>query len=324
MVRRRPRVGFTLVELLVVIAIIGVLVGLLLPAVQAAREAARRMSCSNNLKQIGLAMHNYHDTFKTLPYGHKTEVAGESHRRDTWFHRTLPFIEQQAYYDLYMAPPLPFFDYEYIHRLPKSIAGTPIPAFMCPSDPSSPGLGGGGSLNGFQGNYAVNAGGGSPATDVNAGITTPINKDMMQADNGGMFMRGRALGLKACIDGTTNTLLASEGIIRGNSTSAWGELGGYWGGAPHGSFGFSTAESPNTQIPDRVYTCKSSTWPGAPCESGNTLGLTGRWNFARSQHPGGVQVVLCDGSVRFVGESVERMTWRSLGNRQDGLTLGEF
>lgn len=86
------RDAFTLVELLVVIAIIGVMVGLLLPAVQAAREAARRMSCSNNLKQLGLAMHNYHDTFNMFPYGFKTEVAGQSKRRDTWYQRILPFI----------------------------------------------------------------------------------------------------------------------------------------------------------------------------------------------------------------------------------------
>ena len=322
--RDSRRAGFTLVELLVVIAIIGVLVGLLLPAVQAAREAARRMSCSNNLKQIGLAMHNYHDTFGTLPYGHKQEFATSSHRRDCWFHRLMPFVEQQAYYELYMDPPLPFFDYQYIHRLPKSVAGIPVPAFSCPSDPSSPGLGGGGSLRGFQGNYAVNAGGGTPATDVNAGITTPINMNMISGDNGGMFTRETARGLKSCTDGTSNTLLASEGIIRGNSNNAWGGLGGYWGGSPHGSFGFSSAEPPNTLVPDRVYSCKSTTWPKAPCENGNAGGLSGRWNFARSQHPGGVQVVLCDGSVRFVSDSIQRLTWRCLGNRQDNLVLGEW
>lgn len=321
--RDARRAGFTLVELLVVIAIIGVLVGLLLPAVQAAREAARRMSCSNNFKQIGLAMHNYHDTFLTLPYGHKQEFARHSHRRDTWYHRLLPFIEQQPYYELYMNPPLPFYDYEYIHRMPQSIAGIPVASFMCPSDPMSPSRGGGGSTRGFKGTYAVNAGGGTPASDVNAGITTPINMNMMQTDNGGMFVREKPYGLKSCTDGTSNTLLASEGISRGTGSS-WGGLGGYWGGAPHGSFGFSSAEPPNTMVPDRVYSCLSTTFPKAPCENGNAGGLAGRWNFARSMHPGGVQVALCDGSVRFVSESIQRLTWRSLGNRQDNLVLGEW
>jgi len=87
---RRQR-GFTLIELLVVIAIIAVLVALLLPAVQQAREAARRSSCKNNLKQLGLAMHNYHDVFTIFPYGHQTE--GVTHRRDNWFQRILPYID---------------------------------------------------------------------------------------------------------------------------------------------------------------------------------------------------------------------------------------
>src|SRR5690348_5835758 len=93
--------GFTLVELLVVIAIIGVLVALLLPAVQAAREAARRTSCSNNLKQLGIALHNYHDTITRFPYGYME--TGSLHLRNCWLQQLLPFFEQKSMYDQYAA-----------------------------------------------------------------------------------------------------------------------------------------------------------------------------------------------------------------------------
>lgn len=140
-----------------------------------------------------------------------------------------------------------------------------------------------------------------------------------------MFGRNSNFGIRHCIDGTTNTLLASEGMIRGSQGGgSWGELGGFWGGAPHGSFAFTSAEPPNTTIPDRVYACRSTTWPNAPCENGNALGLVGRWNFARSYHPGGVNVALADASVRFVGETVNRITWQYAGRRQDGQTMGEW
>ena len=115
--------------------------------------------------------------------------------------------------------------------------------------------------------------------------------------------------------------MASEGIIRGNSGSAWGEIGGYWGGAPHGSFGFSSFEVPNTTVADRVYSCKSTTWPQAPCENGSAGGLTGRWNYARSKHTGGVNVAMGDASVRFVSNSVNRTSWQAMGTKSDGLVV---
>jgi len=323
--RENRRRAFTLVELLVVIAIIGVLVGLLLPAVQAAREAARRMSCSNNMKQVALALHNYHDTYRSFPYGHLSSSLSDTHKRETWYHLLLPFVEQQAYAENYRnaASFLTPYEVAWLHRMPADFAGIAIPAFMCPSDPSGPARGGGGTTNGFQGSYGVCAGGGALAQDLNGGIT-PTEVNITGVDNGGMFGQNLGRKFRDCLDGTSNTLMLSETIIRGNSTAAWGGMGGYWGGAPHGSFGFSSAESPNTTVPDRVYSCKSTTVLKSPCENGNADGLAGRWNFARSHHTGGVLAALCDGSVRFVTNSIERQTWRDLGNREDGRTIEEF
>lgn len=319
--------GFTLVELLVVIAIIGVMVGLLLPAVQAAREAARRMQCSNSQKQIALALHNYHDTHGVFPYGFKNEVAGQTKRRDTWFHQLLPFVEQSAFYEAYQNVEATYgMTAEYIHNLPVEFAGRPVATFMCASDPAGPARGGGGSDRGFQGNYAVCSGGGTPTTPVLANIPagTVIDLNMIREDAGGMFGRQSRRSFRDCVDGTSNTLMISEGMIRGSTGGAWGELGGYWGGAPHGSYAFSTGEAPNTTVPDRVYSCKSTTFRKAPCENGNADGLAGRWNFARSYHPGGVMTALCDGSVSFISDSVDRQTWRNLGNRADGGVLGTW
>ena len=333
-IRRR---GFTLIELLVVIAIIAILIALLLPAVQQAREAARRTQCKNNLKQWGLAMHNYHDTHLVFPYGHQAELyAGQERRRDCWFQRVLPYIEQANMYATYEGyPKVNAYEGEYIHRITlKAIIG-PIPGASCPSDPSTPGRGGNGSALALQSSYAVCAGVGKSAT-VNAATSTitVTATDMNVITNGttevgtGMFYQNSKTGIKTCIDGTSNTLLMSEGVIRGNSVGAWGELGGVWGGAPHGAFAFSTAEVPNTSVADRVYSCKATTYPGAPkfapCENGNAGGLPGRWNFARSYHVGGVQGTMVDGSVRFFSDNIDRQTWMKLGMAADAMTIGEF
>jgi prepilin-type N-terminal cleavage/methylation domain-containing protein len=327
-VRRTPPAGFTLVELLVVIAIIGILVGLLLPAVQAAREAARRMSCSNNMKQVALGMHNYHDTFRKFMYGFKVQRPSEqTHIRDCWFHQILPFMEQQAFYEAYMnaSTTYGFWSSQWVHRMPEELAGTAIPPFMCPSDPAGPARGGGGSDRGFQGNYAVCTGGGTPTRPaLIANLTVPLDLNQTRLDAGGMYGMGSERQFRDCLDGTSSTLMLSEGIIRGSRGGNWGGLGGYWGGAPHGSYGFSAGEAPNTSVPDRVYSCKSTTFPKAPCENGNADGLPGRYNFARSHHTGGVMVALMDGSSRFVTDSINRDLWRNLGNREDYAVLEDW
>ena len=323
---RRQR-GFTLIELLVVIAIIAVLVALLLPAVQQAREAARRSSCKNNLKQLGLAMHNYHDVFTIFPYGQQTE--GVTHRRDNWFQRILPYIDQAPRYNYYEGfQSVNAWQNEYIHRITDMGVVGAVPGQSCPSDPNSPGRGGNGGTTAFQGSYAVCGGAGVVTIDPTTNIITVTDRNICPGTRTGtgLFYRDSSTGFKDCVDGSSNTLLFSEGINRGNTTGAWGELGGHWGGAPHGAYAFSVAEVPNTSVPDRNYSCKAALTPGAPngapCEDRSVGG--GRWSFARSYHVGGVQATLADGSVRFISDNIDRQTYMRIGMHKDGLSIGDF
>lgn len=321
------RSAFTLIELLVVIAIIAVLIGLLLPAVQKVREAAARAKCSNNLKQLGLAVHGFHDTNQVLPKGFRDSPGATGqveHRRENWFQLCLPYMEQQAVYDTYIADNTGFNTGDTVNQWLHQMTGTQrtaiVPIMSCPSDGAAPGKGANGGTTAFQGSYAVCAGG------MTWSGTTPTQVDTTAAaDPGGMFYRDSKLAINTIRDGSSNTLMASEGIIRGNSTGAWGELGGFWGGAPHGSFGFSTFQLPNTSAADRVYSCKATTYPGAPnnapCENGSAGSLPGRWNYARSYHTGGVNVAMGDGSIRFLRDNIDLQTYRALGTRSDGIPV---
>lgn len=306
--------GFTLVELLVVIAIIGVLIGLLLPAVQAAREAARRAQCSNNMKQLGLAMHNYHSSHQVFPYNFRGE--GESwsyHRRDCWFQRILPYIEQQPLYDKYESTPG-----LYIHQdLPLDIVGVPVMSVCCPSDPDSPNVGGAASKPAFQGNFMVCVGDASTTASPRSAteVATPYT---------GIFYGYSKTRFADITDGTANTLMISEGITRpvSGTLNSWGDAGGYWGSSSHGGTAFTALEPPNTPREDFIHTCKNVNVPRSPCRSGAVVGE--RIVFARSYHPGGVNVAMADASVRFISETINLTTFRGLSTRAGGEVLGEF
>ncbi len=301
--RRNP--GFTLVELLVVIAIIGILIALLLPAVQAAREAARRMQCSNNLKQVALALHNYESTHKAFPYGTLDEASTNYHRRCTWFQQTWPFIELKPAYDDYAA-----WNGEWVMDTPPVIKDMVVPMFVCPSDPMGPGFGAGGGYRsggyGFQGNYVGCTG------DDYIKINRPGYPDYAIHPHRGLFWSNSAVRIRDVQDGTTNTLMISEVRIRGDrNTNGWGEGGGYWGGGQHSGFGFTTMEPPNSTVSDRVWYCKDATAPGCTSVGDDINKLI----LARSAHPGGVQAAMADGSVHFFAETIDLIIWKGLGTR---------
>jgi prepilin-type N-terminal cleavage/methylation domain-containing protein len=299
--RRR---GFTLIELLVVIAIIAVLVAILLPAVQQAREAARRAQCANHLKQIGVAMHNYHETLNVFPYGNLS--SGTFHVRDTWMQQIWPYIDQAPLYNKYQA-----WIGNWTMDVPVDIRDVTIPTMMCPSDPSGPAKGGSGGLRsgayGFQGNYVLSIG----------------KTQTYGVDNGGIAWWNSACMIRDVVDGTSNTLMASEGIIRGKSnTGGWGEIGAYWGGGEGGGFGFTAAEPPNSSVTDQNYTCKTTSWINAPCTSMSTYAT--QRNLARSYHTGGVQVTMVDGAVKFASNEIDRILWQNLSSRNGQEKVGEF
>ena len=297
------RRGFTLIELLVVIAIIAILIALLLPAVQQAREAARRSTCKNNMKQLGLAMHNYHDAHSLFPpglFGYHNGDLGGGLKRSCWMQQILPFLDQTPLYNQLS----PWFNSNtFASAVPTSIRNTVIPVLMCPSDPAGPAR----TNDGFQGNYVMCATG-------NLRSSYPANG----TGHDGMFYAISSTRFRDVTDGTTNTLMGSEVIIRGSSGPGTGG-GAYWN-ARWGGYGFATFEVPNSPVSDRTKICKSTTFSRSPCTTALPLGYI----FARSYHTGGVQGLLVDGSVRFLSENINHSTFHALGSRSGGEVVGEF
>ncbi len=329
MSRRR---GFTLIELLVVIAIIGVLIALLLPAVQAAREAARRAQCTNNLKQIALAVHNYNDANGSFPPARKGCCWG------TWNIFILPYMEQTPLFNAWnsIGNNVTGFDgnWRYFGLTNQTVADAVISSYLCPSDfgdnASNPITR---TVNGvvykcrFR-NYVVNLGNtnigqmdypanstpktifflGAPFYDMGS-----PNIDIQPASTYYPGRNTRNVATVATItDGTSNTLAASEVII----SQGTGDLRGFtqWGDAS----GFTGQLPPNSTIPDVHDWCTN--WLNGPPLQCIASPLTGndKHYAARSRHPGGVNAAMCDGSVRFVKNSINVFIWRGLSTSNGG------
>jgi prepilin-type N-terminal cleavage/methylation domain-containing protein len=314
---KRP--AFTLVELLVVIAIIGVLVALLLPAVQAAREAARRTKCSNNNRQLGLATHNYHDTFNVLPLGVlQNNLALEfGYPRLTWAIHLYPFIEQKAIYDRF-AFTLGSNDTMYLNNAnsagPDSVTAIVIPAMVCPTDA-------GGSRTydhpGIRPHMTSKGNYGSFFGNVNKGAARTLAENHLPAAFG-----YRPVRFANITDGTSSSLAFGE-QLRGNRDPEESMRGSYWYDFPGGAWIF-TFVGPNSPVPDnlRISSCPApANRPdlNLPCVPVN--GAT-EWVASRSRHPGGVQVTMCDASVHFIAQNIGLTEWRALGSIGSGDQVG--
>jgi prepilin-type N-terminal cleavage/methylation domain-containing protein len=308
----RIRRAFTLVELLVVIAIIGVLVALLLPAVQTARESARRMQCQNNLKQLALGLHNYHDTFTRFPPGQWNNFYTNDAPwiRGCWVQPLLPFIEQKNLYEVYDAARKTNGDWALL--CPNK--DTRIKTLNCPSDPNSPktrtrdtnSVGGVAVMQGLHTNYVVCSG------------STAYGTGGLQLD--GMFFTKSFVRLAEVADGTSNTLMLSEIIIVPDTTGA-NDLRGRYCNSWEGNSWFTTLNPPNTSVRDtQVYQGVSIQHaPQTTIANNGTQAV-----YARSYHPAGVDVSLGDGSVRYMSNSVNAAVYKALGTKNGGEAAGEF
>ncbi|MCO6456766.1 MAG: DUF1559 domain-containing protein [Pirellulaceae bacterium] len=339
---QRPRTGFTLVELLVVIAIIGILVALLLPAVQAAREAARRMQCTNNLKQIVLAMHNYHDSYGTFPISIGWHEQLE--RRENFSDKVmmLPFVEQQPAYDKtdWRAHP---WDSNGWHGNDNILTqSTRLPVFYCPSNQNAIGSGRGNFT------YAINQGTShQPPHNVQGPLAGEGRHNGMSAyhfsswTNKHHGVNTQAVQFAHILDGTSNTAAYSEFVVQTdklilNDKRLLKSQVYNWAG------GNSTAEVRQQCLAQQAFNdpnngrrMRGASWAWSFIGNGSAYNHTmlpnekschsyeGDWYgsnlmAATSNHPGGVNVGLADGSVRFVPQTVDAFIWWGLGTRDGG------
>jgi prepilin-type N-terminal cleavage/methylation domain-containing protein len=301
--RRAPTRAFTLIELLVVIAIIAVLIALLLPAVQAAREAARRSQCINNLKQLGLAVMNYESISNRFPIGaigHDPVTGnypstGYSYR-EPFIVALLPFIEQGTIYQSYNMS----LQFEELANLTSR--GTVINTFNCPSDVAQV-FSKSTTDYDVKGSYGVNWGQNT--------FFNPIQK--------GPYWLLYGAAIADITDGTSNTLHMME--IRQTpspNTTVLDRRGRIWND-DSACYQVTTLLTPNSSAPD-YSACVNNPVPNTPCINGGTSGTVtlGYYMAARSLHPGGVNVSMCDVSVRFIKNSIDLKTWRALSSEAGG------
>ncbi|WP_339734081.1 DUF1559 domain-containing protein [uncultured Gimesia sp.] len=281
--------GFTLIELLVVIAIIAILIALLLPAVQQAREAARRSQCKNNLKQMGIAFHNYHETFRILPPGFNVDlvVANTSTGNGGlgWSGSILPGIDQANVYNTID------FNADWGTGANEEACATFISVYRCPSDTTVDHR----NHDGIDGRVPTSylaCYSGTRTSDSEANVT----------DADGTFFLNSSIRLRDITDGTTNTIAAGEcinnfDVFKDHFYIGSTSIGG-WDGAPR-------------EYSEHV----AST--GVPMNTTNEVAFG-------SLHPGGAHFLLLDGSVRFLSENMSQTIYSYLGSRADGKVIGEF
>jgi len=327
--------GFTLIELLVVIAIIAILVALLLPAVQQAREAARRSSCKNNLKQIGLALHNYLDTYTVFPPAVCISNDGTVGGQWSIHARIMPFVEQGALYNIAIL--------EEAYAVGAPPANVRVATYQCPSDPNDKARG----SDHYPTSYGYSAGpwfvwdntthrkgqgafGPNSKTsdrDFTDGLTNTLAFAEVKAYTPYVRDGGDVTGLGAAIPGNVATVSAySSGTLKGNTiggTSPMASGHTEWVDGRVHQTGFTTTFTPNTIVPIAAGGAPDGDFTNCR-EAINCTDPTYAVVTSRSYHTGTVNGLLMDGSVRGFSENIDLTTWQNLSIRNDGNVLGEF
>ncbi|MBA4031674.1 MAG: prepilin-type cleavage/methylation domain-containing protein [Planctomyces sp.] len=322
--RTSPR-GFTLIELLVVIAIIAILIALLLPAVQQAREAARRTECKNNLKQMLLGLHNYHDQHSVFPPGgvaplcagnppvnlsgiQECTTPSVASAGINWALQILPMVDQGALWSKVKGvvdtkpDPLDAMNDIFGHYSPGM--------FRCPSHPwdNRANVSFRNLENQSRGNYAASYGNGT------------LLQSLTVTANRGMFTINSRISARDFTDGMSNTIGLSEvNYIVGNTSDARGA----WVFPGMGASAFSTGRGPNDRLAEVLTTCTNTA--SMPCTQAPTAADQGPTIAGpRSYHTGGVHVGMADGAIRFVSENIDRTLFSNLGTVSGGEVVGEF
>jgi prepilin-type N-terminal cleavage/methylation domain-containing protein/prepilin-type processing-associated H-X9-DG protein len=349
------RRAFTLIELLVVIAIIAVLIALLLPAVQAAREAARRIQCTNNLKQMGLGLHNYHSANNVFPLGVSSAIYAMPPTYDVKQNFSahalmLSYLEQSNVYNaLNFNWGVDETATSQCYQINSTGINTQINAFICPSDPNAaqPDFNGATNTN----NYFVSAG--TTMNFSNIGVTTSLTVPTFAWPSTGVFTWMSSYGINTITDGTSNTIMLAEGAVDVQNMTYGQKNLGLKNIAALAALQLNDAESNPTAANQAVAVCNSA-WTNATAATalsyergenwahgamaytmfntilppnannstwGNCSAVTGGRSTivnSDSYHPGGANVSMADGSVKFMKSSTNQLTWWSLGTKANG------
>lgn len=327
MTTRSPKRGFTLIELLVVIAIIAVLIALLLPAVQQAREAARRSQCKNNIKQLGLALHNYHDTFTTFPIGQR-----ESKSYPNWRVAVLPNLDQATLYNTlnitqsYLSGCVSTSGYGFAQTTPGNpiLKGLVLSVYKCPSSALSATADVGCNYDQAQVHDYVGISGATPDPALR---TTVCSQDTGYGTycNNGLLIPNQVTRIRDITDGASNTIIVAEQSGKvGNSDLRAGYHGGWssLAGVPAGKF-----LVPTFVVGDLPYGSGTVTVRYQINTKSAGLGSSSSYHantILNSFHTGGTHALLSDGSVRFLSENVNFLTLTNLSCRDDGIVLGDL